>query len=450
MNRNKSFRKTIFSFAATLVLFLGLAVISSCNELDFTDPNNPNAEPASVQALVTGVEAGIRNQLNVYILATSVIGRDAYNFDPADPAWTDEVIYGPLDPGGFVTLNPWEERYRAILNCQILKQKAPSDNGVQGFANTIIAYQLLLMSNYLYDNGIKLPNVAGTLDNFTSGHVESLNAIADILDDAAGQLSSAGGSFAFSLSSGFTGFDTPATFRQFNRALRARVAVYLEDWQGALDVLPESFIDPAGNLENGVYHVYSSGLGDQLNPIFESPTASFVKFRAHKTFVEQSEAGDLRVATKILDRSGDPTFDNPFGTSELQSAFVITVATGSTSPYPMIRNEELILIRAEARLQTNDFAGAEADLNIIRAVAVLPAYTGTDASNAVDRMLNERRYSLFAEGHRWIDGRRYGKVTSNSVDTAFFPLDRTASGNRPADDSVHLQFPRPQPEVSGG
>ena len=53
---------------------------------------------------------------------------------------------------------------------------------------------------------------------------------------------------------GFAGFNTPATFRQFNRALRARVAVYRGDFAGALTVLAESFIDPAGPLDRRRVH----------------------------------------------------------------------------------------------------------------------------------------------------------------------------------------------------
>ncbi|MFQ6115554.1 MAG: RagB/SusD family nutrient uptake outer membrane protein, partial [bacterium] len=62
------------------------------------------------------------------------------------------------------------------------------------------------------------------------------------------------------------------------------------------------------------------------------------------------------------------------------------------------------------------YAEAEADMNIVRAAAGLTGYTGTDASNALDRLLHEKRYSLFAEGHRWIDMRRYGRLSDLPID----------------------------------
>jgi len=83
-------------------------------------------------------------------------------------------------------------------------------------------------------------------------------------------------------------------------------------------------------------------------------------------------------------------------------------------------NEGLILRRAEAKLATNDKAGAIADLNIVRINSGgLPATTVTTASTT-DQILNailyEKRMSLLMEGHRWIDLRRYGKLGTLPLD----------------------------------
>ena len=67
--------------------------------------------------------------------------------------------------------------------------------------------------------------------------------IASLLDDATTDLDAAGKAFPFELSSGFTGFDTPKTFRTFNRAIRARVAAYTADYATVLTALGESFLD---------------------------------------------------------------------------------------------------------------------------------------------------------------------------------------------------------------
>jgi hypothetical protein len=111
----------------------------------------------------------------------------------------------------------------------------------------------------------------------------------------------------------------------------------------------------------------------------------------------------------------------------------VWVYTSSTSPIPIIRNEELILIYAEAKIQTNQLSDAVEALNIIRNGHNLPDYSGalTQAS-LINEMLYERRYSLYFEGHRWIDMRRYNRLNQLPID-------------RPGDD-VWEEFPLPVTE----
>jgi hypothetical protein len=83
---------------------------------------------------------------------------------------------------------------------------------------------------------------------------------------------------------------------------------------------------------------------------------------------------------------------------------------------PIIDNEELWLIRAEALWFTGDRAGAVQALNTVARVAggaTGDRYAGiaTDAA-FVDALLLERRLSLLLEGHRWIDVRRFGRLES--------------------------------------
>ena len=104
----------------------------------------------------------------------------------------------------------------------------------------------------------------------------------------------------------------------------------------------------------------------------------------------------------------------------------------------MMRAVELQLLQAEVHIGNGDYAGAESIMNAIRADAGAAEYTGTDASNAVDRVLHEKRYSLFLEGHRISDMRHYDK-------TGELPLDRT-DGDNP--DTV-VTFPIPETETPG-
>jgi hypothetical protein len=93
-----------------------------------------------------------------------------------------------------------------------------------------------------------------------------------------------------------------------------------------------------------------------------------------------------------------------------------------------------VLLYAEAQIQTGNLAEGANALNKIRSSAGLGAYGGPVERNAlIDEMLKQRRYSLFFQGHRWIDLRRYNRLSE-------VPVDR-------AGDVVHEQFPRPFPEI---
>ncbi len=399
---------TVFIVLALMLAFAG------CETLDFANPNSPEISSATMQTLVTGAEGFMRADLDVYLQVVITIGREGYFFEGADPRFTGELLNGPIDPGGFLTTRPWSARYQVIFNCNELLNRAASMDaadaaGVEAYAKTVRAYQLLLNLNYLDDQGIRL-NYDGDLTVPFATKAEAFDAIEQDLNEAMTALGNAGDAFPFALSSGFAGFDTPATFGRFNRALAARVAVYRGDFSGALTALGQSFLDAGGDLNAGVQHSYSTAANDELNPVFEVRTTPALKLHAHMSFEADAEAGDLRFANKTFKRGVEDVLD------DLRSDLAITTTSSSTDPFPIIRNEELILLRAEANVGLGNYGEAETDMNIVRAAAGLAALAGTDATNGLDRLLHEKRYSLFAEGHRWIDMRRYGKLSELPID----------------------------------
>ena len=394
-----------------------------CEDLNFPDPNSPSTASATVQSLVTGAEAGMRGSLSNYLIGVSSVGREAYHFEPADPRYTGELIHGPLDPGGFVVYSSWNSRYRVIKNCQLLLEKS-DDKGVEGFAKTIEAYQLLLALNMQNNNGVKIAPYNG-LDSDPASKAAAFTEIARLLDDASSALDDAGASFGFKLSSGFAGFDTPATFKKFNRALAGRVAVYMGQWDKALTALGQSFMDASGDMDLGVYHVFGSGQGDASNGMYENPNASYVRTMAHMSYKTDAEAGDPRYTSKIVERADTTVYDG------LQSNLAVSVWGGAYDPVAIIRNEELVLLKAEANIGKGGDGLTE--INAVRS-----AHGLADAAiGGLDQLLHEKRYSLFMEGHRWVDMRRYGKTGS-------LPNDRSSRG-----DQVFDSFPIPEAETKG-
>jgi hypothetical protein len=89
-------------------------------------------------------------------------------------------------------------------------------------------------------------------------------------------------------------------------------------------------------------------------------------------------------------------------------------APTTTTEYLMaVRLAEQYLIRAEARAQLGDVAGAQEDLNKIRARAGMPTTLAATQQGLLDAIMHERQLELFTEwGHRWFDLKRTGRMDS--------------------------------------
>ncbi|WP_033411834.1 RagB/SusD family nutrient uptake outer membrane protein [Segetibacter koreensis] len=422
---------------AALILVSLSSFFVSCKK-DYGNLNNAtvedflkNASKSDLNNLVSGTEAGMRNQLALYLDDVGVIGREGYRFSNAEPRYVTDLPganNATLSNSNFYITNPWSARYRVVKNCNVLLQAAANSSliseakkkGYAGFARTIKAYQLLINLNLTDTNGIRVdvadPDNLGKFVTYNDG----LAAIASLLDSAVNDLS--GATVVFPLA-GFNGFNDAAGLAKFNRALAARVAVYRQDWQGALTALSQSFFDLNKDFYLGVFHVFGTGSGDQLNPVFIPQNQTGEVRVAHPTYARDIEAGDDRINKATL-RTTTASL------SGLASNRDIWVYTSSTAPVPIVRNEELILIYAEANIQLNNFSEGIKAINTIRKGHQLANYTGAQTKAAlINEMLKQRRYSLFYEGHRWIDMRRYDRLGE-------LPVDRQG-------DDVWKAFPRP-------
>ena len=423
---------TLNKHIAKLLPILSLLIWTGCEDLDFPDPNNPTSETATIQSLVTGAEAQMRSGYGVWIRDLLVVGREAYYFEPADPRYTGELLHGPVDPGGFLCYTPWAANYKVIANCQTILNSSEADAGAKGFAQTVNAYCLMRVLALTDENGARL-NYDGDITQSVATKEEVLTEIESLLNAGLANLEQAGDNFTFTLSSGFTGFNTPETFAHFNRGLMARVSVLQDKWNQAQEALTsvDAWMN-GGDHDAGVYHVFSSAANDADNQMFEDPNAATLKLMVHPSFLTDADAGDLRVSSNVVERAETVTYDG------LTTNLAPTLYNSIYDPVPMMRAVELQLLQAEVHVGNGDYASAEALLNSLRASAGVAEYSGTDASNAVDRVLHEKRYSLFLEGHRLVDMRHYNK-------TEQLPLDRTDTDTP---DKI-VTFPIPETETPG-
>lgn len=453
---------------------VALIMVTSCGLDDIPNPNAPTigsfengATKADLDVLVVGLEAVSRNDLHFHYQTTSILGRDYYDLTGIDPRFTQEILKGPLDNNGFLTTRSYSAWYKIVQSSNLLQLAVDNSvtdlsdqeiNGYYAFTKTMRAYALLMVANRQYTNGIRTD--VSDKDNLGSfrTYTEALADIRSLLDEANNELADAGGSFAFPLSAGFSAatgtiipvvdgddivesFDMPSGFAKFNRALAARVALYQGNKSEALTLLGQSFMDMTASLDIGVSHVFGQGGNELTNSQYYIPNQSANEFMAHDSWYDDAEAGDSRLSkvglfmAKNADGVEVPTRQSFDG---LSADYQVRLYSSLTDPVSIIRNEELILMYAEANIGTNN-TEAVAALDVIRTSANLANYAGaTDDSSLENELLVQRRYSLFGEGHRWIDLRRFGRMDE-------IPLDRTG-------DNVIDAFPTPvnENEVLGG
>lgn len=467
-----------FSEAAAVILAAGAAAACSQSDINITNPNvalasGAASDPTALQLLATGLLVDQRGTRQGMITSTGRLGREAYIFTPQEGRNTTDFLIGisaanvqKLDPGGFANGN-WGAQYGTLRDVYNFKntvnnssRTAAEKAAALGFAETIEAEQIFEVLQTHDSLGVVVAVMDNPFDlapfvSRDSGYKYALN----ILDDAKAKLSAGGASFPFKLSSGFGAavagqdFSTPATFLKYNRALKAKVAVYYATlgggaaaWQAALQALGESFLNASATtrsaLDVGVYDTFAPS-PDSPNGLTQATNTTLYAHMSIQSDAQLKADGtpDNRYLAKI--RTGLPSRQGPISNNlptSGSSTLGFSIWPTQSSPIPIIRNEELILLRAESRLGTGDKAGAIADINVVRQYSGgLPASTLTTSSSndaILEGILYEKRYSLLMEADRWSDMRRYNKLDE-------IPLDVPSGANK---NFVARVMPIPQAE----
>ena len=442
-----------------LLLLFALPLLASCTDdlfvPDFNNPTldcapaggglncelPPNPSRAQIASAASGILVASRLDYGDYIRDVGMLGREVLNLDPSDPRFVSEMLQGVFDPGSRAFGGDhWLEQYEAIRTGSILLNALDGATSIsdaekealRGFAQTFEAWNLLLVINTHDTNGavIDTNEPVGFLAPIEPKDVV-FQRISDLLDEAQGHLQAGGDSFPFDLTSGFAGFDKPSTFLLFNRGLKARVEVYRGNFSSALSALGESFLVDCAAFDLGAYFTHSTAAGDLANGIFEDPATADI--RAHTSLRKDAQ---LQPNGNLDQRVLDKTFvtEEAKTLQDHTSNLTFTVYSGPTSPIPIIRNEELILLRAEANIGLGDVASAATDINCIRTQLGGLAPANLTSANALDELLYDKLYSLLFEGgHHWVDMRRYDKLDELPLDT---PID-----------VVHALYPIPRDET---
>lgn len=411
----------------TIVLAV-CGLLLSC-DMSVGDLNNPSLSElrssptrAEISSASQGLLSTTRSNVAEMVQWMGAFGREGYPMSQTGASLSGSVK-NPLDGNNFPGNTLWEIPYKNIRNANILLDAVENAGegilsseekaATRGFAKTIQAYDFLniYLTRFRFGAPIDVDGDPTGDPAPIASQSELGDHIATLLDDGLSDLEAAGGAdFAFAVGGGLAEFNTPASFIQLNRALRARLAVYRDEWDVALGALDRSFVDTTRALDYGAYHVFSAASGDQANPL-NRPDFLY----AHPRLLEEAQIRDngnldLRAQQKL--RSVEP-FTAQGVTSDVQ----FTLYTSASDPIPWVKNEELILLRAEANIGLGNYETAERDINYIRKNSGGLEPKEITSTNALDELLYNKKYSLIWEyGHVWIDLRHYGRLDQLPTD----------------------------------
>jgi starch-binding outer membrane protein, SusD/RagB family len=424
-----------------LALAAALVGAAACNadRLDIPNYNAPTTEgvakdPQGIQLSATGMILAERNLYFARVRDVAVFGREGYFYFPTDARFVSNALVGvgtppKLDPNGFYSGN-WNGPFAQLRNAKNLidatTASALSDaqkKATTGFAKTFKALALMhiLETRDSLGTPVEVNDNPNDFADFVSRD-SAFKYISALLDEAKTELQAGGATFPFVLTAGFTGFTTPTEFIKVNRALAARNLVYrgvprvgcgATCYTQALAALNESFTKTPvsfADLDIGAYNNFSTATGDVVNGLNYEQNLSMLAHASYATDAQKKAGGasDDRFTRKVVKLATPVAAPQDLG---VPAEYRFNIYANGSSPTPVIRNEELVLMRAEARWFTGDKANAVADLNAVRAVSgglgASAVTAGSTDAQFIQALLYERRYSLMLEGFRWVDFRRF-------------------------------------------
>lgn len=442
---------------ATVAALAGLLAAGGCKSLDVENLNgvgtdelltNPNREAVltAAQYMLTSW----RSTSQGHAATLTKYGYEHWQARASEPRTLTNVHRDP-QTGSFWDYNPVKNANLVLSSLDKIPSTAAGltdaeKAGVRGFTKTVLAILLEDMLQAHDTFGIVLDNLPADPKSEVPTLATKAQAWARIftlLNEAYTDMGTAGSTFAFRMHGGFAGFNTPTTFRQVIRALEARYRTYAAvplgsagynaaDWNAVLTAIGASFINTGGSgltfagLHRGPYHVYP-GVPDVTNTLSSADRYNNDRFLTEAQCAVASDcaaatrtAGDARAfgaTAKVVKVPAFALLGMSSTTKQTDFLSPSTSPIGVNAPLPIIRNEELILLRAEANLNLGNNSAAIADINLIRVNrAGLPPisdpYVAVSAlkqpASLLDELLYEKRYSLWSEiGTVWLDMRRY-------------------------------------------
>ncbi len=453
---------------STIALAAAVAFAAGCKDNPVANPIDAPTVDAlaggltrtSLQQLATGVLAQDRLAANVfaYAIEAGIWGRDVYRIDASEPRFVQETLGANPDPGSFSGSGAWANYYtaqRAANNILLVLPAAATPsftlaelNATKGFLRTMKALDEWRVIEYHDSVGATIQTDDPDAVTALRCKPAVLNYIAALLDSANADLTAAGGAtvLPFTLPSGFTAFgrnhSTVSNLIIFNRGLKGKVDYYraidrtnptpalfttaISELTTALGAGPGAV--PVSHFSWGPYYVFVPGGSENA-----SNTISDSKIGLNPLVADSVQSGDTRGA-KIVSR----TLLSGFGISTSITYVGAVASTANQSrPLGILRDEELVLLRAQAEIEAGQLANAILDVNSVRTNYGLAATTFATAAAGRNAVLYEKRYSLLFEGPQRMDDLREYKM----LNATFHRAEVTG-------DPFNAALPLPRPELN--
>jgi hypothetical protein len=394
---------------ALLASSLGLA---AC-DLDTTNPNAPTQETIvtdveGLLALGVGLQARFGTSTGNFIYSAGLLTTELGAIGTAFSTISD-AEGGTVPPGAAITGDVWASSYRTIKTANDIIFSADNVVMPRGTRSGLLGLAYLFKGGAL---GELLQNYEqlsiDTYNDPTPAFVDRATAlpyVLALLDSAQAAYRDTVPSAQFTSQVLATGLDIPNTIL----AYKARYRRLDGDWAGALAA--------ADSVSRTVFSRIPFST-QAPNPLFTVSTGSSGVLPRDAYRADPLEA--QRTAYFVKDTAIEGRIGTPL------DAWVVFAT--NTAPIPTYYPDEVLLIKAEALVNLNQLAAAQAVVDSVRTdcpgagrvtadpgPCLLPLVGVQTAPQLLAEIYRNRRYELFATGLRWEDLRRLGQIGAADV-----------------------------------
>jgi hypothetical protein len=469
----KYIHKIILSISLPLLFFSCKKVIN-IQETDSINESNAMTTVENVEQAVIGMYSGMQVEMG-YLLNSTFSDEVKTAGEFYNSISTHEWQYGSEDVtirDNFTAMGPYyqaiDRANRILAGVDVADSTRLGDNTLRprlkAEALYFRAFSHFEMFRYYcanYDpNGLGMPYMEIPSSELSSLGPQKRIKMVDYFNKINADLSTAKGLLPNNLT------DRTRANKLAASALQARIALYIRDWANAVTYSSEYItaipLSPRAEF-NGIWtdannnevafklkRSTTNNPYGRIGSIYRNTSSSATNIGtvvwapASKLWDTYDQTNDIRFSSYVKD---EPLLTARGRQSRIIQKYAGTgygTAAENIADAKVFRTGEMYLIRAEAKAETNDLAGAAADINALRAARITGYTNVTFASKqeAIDAIMLERFKELPFEGHRFWDLKRRGLPVVRIGTDIPSPSGATLSAN-----NFRFLLPIPKPEM---